>query len=186
MSATVVALCSVVVTVALFAMTQLLLMRSARQDARASAVDAALTALERVARTHSRPVVVRLWTKPELEYALLVPRLLVGLRPKERIVAVWARTRVQAMAAAKTQGEVVLIASDLSAMVSEWYLGQRDAAWFRQEVKDHQPSRSRATRRAFNTSTQVVALVLLAAVSAVLPAAVGSALAQRWFPDRES
>lgn len=185
MSSTIVAFLSMVVTVVLFSVTQLLLLRSARQAARASAVDAVLSALERVARTHSRPVVVRLWTKPELEYALLIPRLLVGLRPKERIVAVWAQARVQAMAAASTQGEVLLIASDLSGKVAEWYLGQRDAAWFRQEVKDHQPMRSRITRRAFNTSTQAVVLVLLAAVSAVLPAAVGSALAQRWLPDRE-
>jgi len=176
-----VALVSVLVTVVLFAITQVMLVRSARQAARASMVDNVLTALERVARTHSRPVVVRLWIKPEIEYALLVPRLLVGLRRRERVIAVWAQTRVNAMLAAKTQGEVVVIASDLSGKISEWYLGQRSRGWFEHEVKDHRPKKNRTARREFNTSAHAVLLVLLACACAVLPSALGSALAARWL-----
>lgn len=183
MSATQVALVSVLVTVMLFAITQGVLVRSARQAARTSMIDTVLTALERVARTHSRPVVVRLWTRPEVEYALLVPRLLVGLRRRERVIAVWAQTRVNAMLAAETQGEVVVIASDLSGKLSEWYLGQRSRGWFDQEVKGHQPRKNRTARREFNTAAHAVLLVLLACACAVLPSAVGSALAERWLSD---
>lgn len=41
------------------------------------------------------------------------------------VIAVWAQTRINAMLAAKTQGEVVVIASDLSGEISEWHHGQR-------------------------------------------------------------
>lgn len=174
---------SVVVTVALFTITQLLLVRSARQAARTSMINDVLTALEHVARTHSRPVIVRIWTKPELEYALLIPRLHVGLRPRERVIAAWAQTRVNAMLAARTQDEVVAIASDLSGKISEWHLGQRHRAWFQQEVKDYQPAKNRTTKRAFNTAVQAVVLALLASVCCVLPSAAGSALTKRWSPD---
>jgi len=182
-SATLVALVSVLVTVGLFVITQVMLVRSAHRAARASMVENVLTALERVARMHSRPVFVRFWTKPEIEYALLIPRLLVGLRRRDRMIAVWAQTRVNAMLAAKTQGEVVVIASDLSGKISEWYLGQRSRGWFEQEVKDHQPKKNRTARRQFNTSAHAVLLVLLACGCAVLPSAVGSALADRWLSD---
>lgn len=182
MTDTSIALVSVVVTVALFFVAQLLVVRSARQSARAAMVNDVLSALEHVARTHSRPVVVRMWTKPELEYALLVPRLLVGLRRKDRIIAVWAQTRVNAMLAAKTQSDVVVIASDLSGKISEWHLQQRRRAWFAQEVQDHHPAASRTTRRAFHTATQAVLLLLLACVCAVLPTAVGAALTAKWSP----
>lgn len=178
-----VALLSVIVTVLLFACTQVLVVRSTRQAARASMIDDVLIALERVARTHSRPAVVRVWSRPEMEYALLVPRLLIGMRRKERAIAMWAQTRVNAMLAAKTQGEVVLIASDLSGKISEWYLGQRHRAWFEREVADHQTMKNRTTRRAFNTSINAVLLVLVTCASAVVPAAIGSAIARRWSPE---
>lgn len=183
MSTSSVALVSVVVTVTLFCASQVLLLRTARRSARTALVSDVLTALEQVARTHARPVFVRIWTKPELEYALLVPRLLVGLRQKDRIIAVWARTRVDAMLAAKTQADVVVIASDLSGKISEWHLGQRQRAWFAQEVDDYRPLRNRTTRRTFHTSAQATGLVVLTIICATVPGALGAALAARWSPD---
>jgi hypothetical protein len=176
---------SVVVTVALFSAAQLLVVRSARQTARAAMINDVFTALEHAARVQARPVVVRLWSRPELEYALLVPRLLVGLPRKERIVAVWAQTQVNTMLAAKTQGEVITIAADLSGKIAEWHLGQRHRAWFAQEVRDHHPMKNRAARRSFHTSAQAVGVIALATVCAALPTAIGSVVTARWLSSKD-
>jgi hypothetical protein len=61
------ALISIVVTVALFALTQYLTLRQRRSEARGAAVAATLDALDRAARRNTWPTVARLWHKPEVE-----------------------------------------------------------------------------------------------------------------------
>lgn len=153
------------ITVALFALSQWLVVRTSRRAAKVALVQSVLEALASVARTHARPAIARLWTKPEIEYALLVPQLLVGLPEKDRILAVWVNGRVQDMLAATTQGEVVRIASDISGKLADWQLGTRPRIWFTLQVADHQPQPVRSGLRATATAAEAtggVALIVAA------------------------
>ncbi len=66
------------------------------------------------------PTVARLWHKPELDYALLVPRLLVGLPKRDRAIATWLATQVNLMNAASTQNQVFKVGLEASSRIANW------------------------------------------------------------------
>lgn len=175
----IVAFVSVVVTVLLFTLSQSFLVRTSRRAAKAALVQSVLDALGQVARTHARPAIARMWTKPEIEYALLVPQLLVGLAKRDRVLALWTHGRVQDMLAAATQSEVVRIASDISGKLADWQLGERDRMWFAQEVKDHTPKPPRTTIRSTATALEATGEVALMVGTAAAAVGVMAGLAQR-------
>ena len=58
-------------------------------------VSRVLQLAERVARSSTIPSIARVWFRPELEFALLLPRLYYELDPNERVIAEWVATQVR-------------------------------------------------------------------------------------------
>lgn len=184
------ALISITVTVVLFAVTQILTIRQHKKEARSASVTRVLDALDRVARRHAWPVVAKKWLKPELDYALLVPRLLVGLPKRDRVVGVWLATQVNLMTAAPTQTAVFKLAADASSQIANWQIRQVPRKWFQDEVDKHEPKAPRPLLRAFMLEVQGTVAVIFVAGVAALVVGIGSALGSkrvtngRWKPRR--
>jgi hypothetical protein len=170
------ALISISVTVVLFAVTQILSIRQRKTEARSASVTRVLDALDRVARRHTWPVVAKKWLKPEVDYALLVPRLFVGLPKRDRVIGVWLATQVNLMAAAPTQTAVFKIAADASSQIANWHIRQVPRTWFQDEVDRHEAKTPRPLLRAFVLEMQgILTLIFVAGVAAVV-AGIGAAL----------
>jgi len=171
------ALLSIVVTVGLFAYTQVSTIRASRSHAREAAVLEVLNALDRITRRRTWPTVARLWHKPELDYALLVPRLLVGLPKHDRAIATWLSTQVNLMNAAPTQGQVFKIALEASSRIASWHTGGVPTAWFEEAVRAHSPRKARGSLRVFVTSIGAAAGLVLTGLTASAVAGVGASVA---------
>lgn len=106
-----------------------------------------LDALDRTTRRRTWPTVARLRHKPELDYALLVTRLLVGLPKRDRLLATWLSTQANLMNAASTQGQVLKIALEASSRIANWLIGEIPTSWVEQAVQAHSPRKPRGSRR---------------------------------------
>jgi len=168
---------SVVVTLGLFAYAQVATLRSSRKRARDAAISEVLAALERLTRRRTWPSVARIWHKPEIDYALLVPRLLVGLHPRDRIVATWLTTQVNLMNAATSQGAVFQLALNASTTIANWHIGTVHRSWFETEVAAHRPRLPRGTVRVLLTSLGAGATLWVSGFMAGAVASAGASLA---------
>jgi hypothetical protein len=172
------ALISIVVTVGLFTYTQVTTMRAGRSQAREAAVLEVLDALDRITRRRTWPTVARLWHKPELDYALLVPRLLVGLPKRDRAIATWLATQVNLMNAASTQNQVFKVALEASSRIANWHIGEVPTSWFESAVRAHSPRKPRGNLRVLMTSIAAAAGLIATGLTAGAVAGVGAGLAQ--------
>jgi len=133
-----------IVAVVLFFMESRRRAKEARQASRREAIRLALDAMDGVARRAQRLVILRLWTQPELEFALVVPRLLHSLERNEIAVAKWALGQVSLMGAARSDQEVVRIGVAMTLTLTEWESGLKSTAWFVREIENTRPLRRNA------------------------------------------
>lgn len=133
-----------IVAVVLFFMESRRRAKEARQASRREAIRLALDAMDGVARRAQRLVILRLWTQPELEFALVVPRLLHSLERNEIAVAKWALRQVSLMGAARSDQDVVRIGVAMTLTLTEWESGLKSTAWFVREVENARPPQRNA------------------------------------------
>lgn len=158
-----------IVAVVLFFLESRRRAKEARQASRREAIRLALDAMDGVARRAQRLVILGLWTQPELEFALVVPRLLHSLERNEIAVAKWALGQVSLMGAARSDQEVVRIGVAMILTLTEWENGLKSTAWFVREVENTRPPRRNADRVIRRLSTggrlgfEIVVLLVAAA-----------------------
>lgn len=159
---------TVLVTVLLFTIDAARRERSARREARRLLVSDVLSAMDRAARELRKPAIFRPWSRPETEFVLLAPRLLLNLQPKELPVGYWATSQTQRMIAATSDKSAFKEGIGIATKLTEWHQGLRPLDWFVQElaaqpvVAAHAPSlRAQLRRTASRTGDMVVGAVFV-------------------------
>ena len=128
------------VTVALFAWDRLSSRARAKRELKRQLVARVLDAFEASTRSLIRPAFVQAWTNAELEYTLLLPRLLLDLNGRDRFIALWMHRQIQLMRLAVTKRERVAARALVAERLIDWNAGTRKSAWFAQQVREDPPS----------------------------------------------
>lgn len=170
------------VTVALFAIDYVRRWRGDSRRHREAIVKDVLATVERASRNALRAPLSDLWSPSQVEYALLLTRLLATVPKEDEAVGYWAARQVQLQRAAPNRKEATQIGFGIATEVVKWSRGERSRDWFIQEnerdpwVKDFKPSRQIKLRRQlsdgwdwarFGAVFTAVALAVRAAVRAV-------------------
>ena len=111
--------------------------RRRRQDAsdrRRAVVIEVIDSLEATVRRH---VSIKGWLLPaaEIEWALIYPRLLLQLDPRDHAVAGWMWRQVQLMLLEPTSKKQVVVASRIGGQVLGWQQGAIAVKWFEDELQ---------------------------------------------------
>lgn len=147
--------------------------REAVQFRREQIVGRVLDTLESATRAASRAPIVGLWTPNELEYALLLPRLLAELPAQDNAVATWVARRIQHLQAATSRREQIEIGADVAAKVVQWGRCDIDTVWFSEQlqvdpwVRGERPPLAARWLRSLRDGLQLVPAALLLALGAV-------------------
>ncbi|WBU36705.1 hypothetical protein [Homoserinibacter sp. YIM 151385] len=142
---------TLLVTVGLFAWDRAASRASAKRELKRQLVARVLDAFESSTRSLIRPAFVQAWTNAELEYTLLLPRLLLDLNGRDRFIALWMHRQIQLMRLAVTKRERVAARAVVAERLIEWNAGTRKSAWFAQQVREDPPS----SRFAVPTPTRI-------------------------------
>lgn len=141
------------VTVALFAIDYVRRWRGDNRMHREAIVNDVLSTVDRASRSALRAPLSDLWSPSQVEYALLLIRLLATLPKEDEAVGYWAARQVQLQRAARTRKEATQIGLGIATEVVKWSRGERSRHWFIREnerdpwVKDFKPSRQVKLRR---------------------------------------
>lgn len=147
--------------------------REAVQSRREQIVGRVLDTLERATRAASRAPIVGWWAPNELEYALLLPRLLAELPEQDNAVATWVARRIQHLQAATSRRKQVEIGADVAAKVVQWGRYDIDTAWFAEQlrgdpwVRGQRPPLAARWLRSLRDGLQLIPAALLLAFGAV-------------------
>ena len=168
-----VAAISVGVAIIALALSVVQTWRAARQSAiasRALAIGFALDQLTLVIRDAQRPQWFRPFRRPELEFALLIPRLALQLNKRDSAVALWATSRVVLMQHTVSDAGVLRIAIDLVAKLASWHTGALKTSWFTESLAEgpnmDQPGRARkASKSIWKGVGMAVELVVLGLIA---------------------
>lgn len=172
---------TLLVTVVLFAIDRCLQRKSAREAARREMVARVLRTFEGSMRTLARPVLVRAWQNPDLEFTLLIPRLLVDLPSRDRVIAKWLLRQVQLMRLAVTTRERVAIGAHVGQSLVRWQHREIKARWFTEQLATDPlatdfrvPTRTRVRQVTRDSWAWAQLLGLLAAVGMISRQVVGA------------
>lgn len=127
------ALAAVFVTLVIFLIQGSGAKKGRLANARHAAISEVLSTMEKSIRMQRRPFILRFWSKPELDYALTVPRLLHELGPDENAVASWISWQVQRMTIATSDSASVRIGIDMTARLVDWGKGTKSVEWFKEQ-----------------------------------------------------
>ena len=176
MEAALIAFATTAATLSVTIMLALLELRRRRRDAaevrRTQIVGRVLDTLERGTRAAARAPIAGWWSPNELEYALLLPRLLAELPPGDESVATWVARRVQHLQAATSRKSQIQIGADVATRILEWGRREIDVAWFTEQLKVDpwvrgvRPPRRARWARALKDGMQLVPTALVALVGA--------------------
>ncbi|MCU1584533.1 MAG: hypothetical protein JWM49_1089 [Microbacteriaceae bacterium] len=95
-----------------------------------------LDTLDALIRFMIRPAFVSVWTNPQIEYTLLMPRLLLDLGREDRMLAAWVQRQIQLMQLATSKKEAVRIRASVAEKLLGWHLGEINTAWFADQVRN--------------------------------------------------
>jgi hypothetical protein len=115
---------TLMVTVGLFVTDRVLTRRAQRVEVRRLLIVRVLDSLDASTRSMIRPAFVTAWTNPDLEFALLAPRLYLDLERSDRAVAGWVQRQVQKMQLARGAREALLIRASVADHLIRWHLGE--------------------------------------------------------------
>ena len=124
---------AVVVTLILFMLKSRRRTLDARRQARHDAISRVLSAMEATVKRQRIPVLSWLGSA-ELDYALVLPRLLHELDPKDEAVGQWVLQQTQSMMSAPSDRASQKIGIATSLKLVEWDRGTVDTAWFVTQV----------------------------------------------------
>ncbi len=126
---------AVVVTLILFMLQSHRRTIDARRQARHDAISRVLSAMETTVKRQSVPLLSWMGSS-EIDYALVLPRLLHELEAKDEPVAQWVLKQTQAMRSAPTDKAAHSIGVAMSLKLVEWDPGNVTMAWFVEQVGD--------------------------------------------------
>jgi hypothetical protein len=155
-----------------------------RRSAHEQAIDQVIDALTVVVRRLDRPAFLRPWFKPELEFALVIPRFTLRLAKADAVVGKWAMQQVQLTQRAKSDREAAHIGLAMTNALTEWHTGSRSRSWFAERIDPalaavpEVPVHARFRRQISRMSEQVGAALGL--VIAGLTVALGAGLGFRF------
>lgn len=160
------------VSIALFAISWIRGRIVARHEARRLLLTRVLDTFENAYRGLLRAPWARLWSPAEAEYAILLPRLLLELPKRDRVIASWVARQVQLMQSQPSDQKAFTAAGSVAAQLVGWYHGEVKRQWFRNELaKDpYDPAfkvpakakRNRQLRGAWRWSKLTIGAVLIA------------------------
>lgn len=127
---------AIMVTLGIFSVESYRARKAARANARREAVARVLDVVERASRAHVLLPISRVWTKPEMEMSLVLPRLVSELEPADRDVATWVARRIQRMQLARSDKDAIRIAQRVGFELAAWQHGSRPTGWFTAELVD--------------------------------------------------
>src|SRR5690554_1219313 len=128
---------TLLLTIVLFVLGWLLRERAARLETRRRLISRVLDAVDSATRKSSNPI--RLAPRAELDYALVIPRLFVELRPKDRAIAEWASRQVQLMLVAPSDVAAARVGYGIGTELAKWHHRERTVAWFEEQVRQDPP-----------------------------------------------
>ena len=151
-------------------------------ERRRQLVGEVLEKLDRVARLQSRPVFGRLWAKPELEFALAMPKLELLVEEHEQPIVEWLNLQIRHMHRASSDGRAAVIGIRSAAALAEWFRGNRPLSWFETALFAAEelpiPPAKRTVWRHLHTSFEAMGLSVLTVFVASLSLAFASKLEQ--------
>ena len=124
---------AVIVTLILFMLQSHRRTMDARRQARHDAISRVLSAMEATVKRQRIPLLSWMGSS-EIDYALVVPRLLHELDPKDEAVGQWVLQQTQSMMSAPTDRAAQSIGVAMSLKLVEWDRGSVDTAWFATQV----------------------------------------------------
>jgi hypothetical protein len=124
---------AVVVTLILFMLQSRRRTVEARRQIRHDAISRVLSAMELTVRRQRIPLLSWMGS-PELDYALVLPRLLHELDHKDEAVGQWVLRQTQSMMSAPSDRTSQAIGVATSLKLVEWDRGKVGTAWFAAQV----------------------------------------------------
>lgn len=100
-----------------------------------AAVGRVLDTMEKAVRRQSWPYPLSAWPRPELDFALLVPRLYFELDVQDRPVAEWMTARAKDMVAADIDKKAQSIGVATCLQLVAWRNKKVPTSWFAEQVK---------------------------------------------------
>ena len=121
---------TLLITVGLFVIDRVLTRRAQLVELRRLLIVRVLDALDASTRSMIRPAFVTAWTNPDLEFALLAPRLYLDLEQSDRAVAGWVQRQVQKMQLARGAREALMIRARVADHLIRWHLDELSTSDF--------------------------------------------------------
>lgn len=135
--ASVVAALAVAVTLVLFIVESSRRAVEDREKVRREAISGVLRAMETsIRRNQGILSSLRFWAHPDLEYALVIPRLVHDLGPKDSLIVMWAIGQTQAMLSATSDKSAAKIGREMCLKIVEWGQGRLTDDWLKSELVD--------------------------------------------------
>lgn len=158
------------VTVSLFTAEWIRRRVAPHRENRRTIIMRTLDTLDRAVRIRIRSSILPIGPGVELEYTILLPRLLADLPRKDRQIAGWVASEIQRMQRQPSDKQAFEIAVGVSAKLVDWYRGRVDRAWFQQALVAQpydphfvQPGRVKLARQ-WNAGVQWFKLTTLSAI----------------------
>lgn len=151
---------AVVVSLVIFTVESRRRAAEARKAATHDAISRVLQTMESAVRWQQKPVFIRMFANPELDYALAVLRLRHELPNEESPVAQWTLSQAQLMMAATSDRGSRDIGVQVASKLVEWGQGAVPDEWFLTELGLHPPQaqfkvpRERRRRRSLSRAKE--------------------------------
>jgi hypothetical protein len=170
---------TLLVSVVLFTVDRSLKIRADRREVRRQLMVRVLDTLELATRSLVRPAFVQAWTNSDVEYAMLLPRLLLDLGKRDRAIAAWVHRRVQLMQLEPSRKAALVIRADVAVKLLQWQQGELKLAWFQSQLNLDRPAdpfkvpqKIKLTRLAYDGWAWAQLFLFLAGTSAMIRQAV--------------
>jgi hypothetical protein len=122
------------VTVLLFAAEWIRRRVVAHRENRERIINRTLDTLEKAAHSYIRTSIFPIGSRVEVEYTILIPRLLVDLPKNERYVAAWVAEEVQRMLSQTSDKKAFEVATNVASKLVDWYHHDLKRDWFKAEL----------------------------------------------------
>ena len=130
---------TLLLSVVLFTLDRVLKIRADRREVRRQLMVRVLDTLELATRSLVRPAFFQAWINSDVEYAMLLPRLLLDLGKRDRAIAAWVHRRVQVMQLQPSPKAALVIRADVAGRLLQWQQGELRLAWFERQLKTDRP-----------------------------------------------
>ena len=150
--------------------------REARERVRRDAISRVLDSMETsIRRNRGILSALRFWAHPDLEYALVIPRLVHNLGPRDSLIVMWAIGQNQAMLAATSDKLAAKIGREMCLKIVEWGQGRVSDDWLKLSLAKHPveenfrvPRPAQAVRMISRTKDSMLSFSVLSILAIVI------------------